>query len=334
MPGAKRLKRGKRLTQISTPKFGILLPTREVILSGRADPGSIYDLADRAEALGFHSVWVGDSVVAKPRLDALTTLGAVGARTRRIRLGTAVYLAALRNPVLVAHTVATLDWLSRGRVDLGIGYSRPNDPVQEHEYRVLGHDPAKRIKMSEELVQIIQRLWRENDVSYAGNFSNFDHVTVEPKPVQAGGVPIWLASNNIEPGLKRVARMADGWLNNITDPNVYRECLAKIRSYAAQGGRDPEAIEPGLYFTLAAGGTEAIAEGQTFLSQYYNRPYQAVAKAMLCVMGSWEEVIAQVNAYCEAGARTIILRFATRDQLGQLEGCAEVLRRQGYLAGL
>ncbi|MEX0803470.1 MAG: LLM class flavin-dependent oxidoreductase [Candidatus Binatia bacterium] len=321
------------MTQISTPKFGILLPTREVILSGRADPGSIYDLADRAEALGFHSVWVGDSVVAKPRLDALTTLGAVGARTRRIRLGTAVYLAALRNPVLVAHTVATLDWLSRGRVDLGIGYSRPNDPVQEHEYKVLGHDPAKRIKMSEELVQIIQRLWRENDVSYAGNFSNFDHVTVEPKPVQAGGVPIWLASNNIEPGLKRVARMADGWLNNITDPNIYRECLEKIRTYAAQGGRNPEAIEPGLYFTLAAGTRETIAEGQTFLSQYYNRPYQAVAKAMLCVMGSWEEVTAQVNAYCEAGARTIILRFATRDQLGQLEVCAEVLRRQGYLAG-
>ena len=217
-------------------KFGILLPTREVILSGRAEPSSIYDLADRTEALGFHSVWVGDSVVAKPRLDALTTLAAVGARTRRIRLGTAVYLAALRNPVLVAHMVGTVDWLSRGRVDLGIGYSRPNDPVQEHEYQVLGHDPAKRIKMSEELVQILRKLWRENDVSFAGNFSNFEHVTVEPKPVQPGGVPIWLASNNIEPGLKRVARMADGWLNNITDPKTYKECLEKIRALRG-GGR-------------------------------------------------------------------------------------------------
>lgn len=316
----------------SQTKFGILLPTREVILSGRADPGSIYDLADRAEALGFHSIWVGDSVIAKPRLDPLTTLAAVGARTRRIRLGTAVYLAALRNPVLVAHMVATVDWLSGGRVDLGIGYSRPNDPVQEHEYKVLGHDPAKRIKMSEELVQIVRRLWRENDVSYAGNFSNFEHVTVEPKPVQLGGVPIWLASNNIEPGLKRVARMADGWLNNITDPHTYRECLEKIRAYAAEAGRDPQAIEPGLYFTLAAGGEDAIREGQNFLSQYYNRPYEAVAKAMLCVMGSWDQVMDQIQAYCEAGARTIVLRFATSDQLRSLETCAEQLGRLGYLS--
>lgn len=312
-------------------KFGILLPTREVILSGRTEPSSIYDLADRTEELGFHSVWVGDSVVAKPRLDALTTLAAVGARTHRIRLGTAVYLAALRNPVLVAHMVGTVDWLSRGRVDLGIGYSRPNDPVQEHEYQVLGHDPAKRIKMSEELVQILRKLWRENDVSFAGNFSNFEHVTVEPKPVQRGGVPIWLASNNIEPGLKRVARMADGWLNNITDPKTYKECLEKIRVYAVQAGRDPQAIEPAIYFTLAAGDQNAVREGQSFLSQYYNRQYEAVAKAMLCVMGSWDQVMDQIQAYTEAGARTLVLRFATSNQIKHLEECAENLARRGFM---
>ena len=314
-------------------RFGILLPTREVVLSGRADPASIYDLADRAEALGFHSVWVGDSVVAKPRLDALTTLAAVGARTRRIRLGTAVYLAALRNPVLVAHMVGTVDWLSRGRVDLGIGYARPNDPVQEKEYRVLGQDPSKRIKMSEELVQVMRRLWRENDVSFAGTFSSFERITVEPKPIQPGGVPIWLASNNIEPGLKRVARMGDGWLNNITDPMVYKECLAKIRAYAAEAGRDPQAIEPGLYFTLAAGSRAAIEEGQRFLSQYYNRPYEAVAKAMVCVMGSWDEVLDQIQAYSDAGARTLVLRFATSDQIRYLETCAEQLARRGFSPG-
>ena len=315
----------------SNCKFGILLPTREVILSGRAEPSSIYDIADRTEALGFHSVWVGDSVVAKPRLDALTTLAAVAARTRRIRLGTAVYLAALRNPVLVAHMVATVDWLSRGRVDLGIGYSRPNDPVQEHEYKVLGHDPAKRIKMSEELVRIIRKLWRQNDVAYAGAFSSFDHVTVEPKPTQSGGVPIWLASNNIEPGLKRVARMADGWLNNITDARIYEACLEKSRAYAAEAGRDPQAIEPGLYLTLAAGDNNAIREGRNFLSQYYNRPYEATAKAMLCVMGSWDQVMDEIEAYTKAGARTLVLRFAASDQIRHLEACAEQLSRRGYL---
>jgi alkanesulfonate monooxygenase SsuD/methylene tetrahydromethanopterin reductase-like flavin-dependent oxidoreductase (luciferase family) len=312
-------------------KFGILLPTREVILSGRAEPSSIYDLADSAEALGFHSVWVGDSVVAKPRLDAFTTLAAVGARTKRVRLGTAVYLAALRNPVLVAHMVATVDWLSSGRVDLGIGYARPNDPVQEHEYRVLGHDPAKRIKMSEELIQVLRTLWRENNVSFSGSFSKFEGITVQPKPLQSGGVPIWLASNNIEPGLKRVGRLGDGWLNNITDPKVYEECLGKIRAYAAEAGRDPQRIEPGLYFTLAAGDDSDIREGQHFLSQYYNRPYEAVAKAMVCVMGSWDQVMDRIQAYAEAGARTIVLRFATSDQIRHLESCAEQLSRRGFL---
>ena len=145
-------------------------------------------------------------------------------------------------------------------------------------------------------------------------------------------MPIWLSSNNIEPGLRRVGRLANGWLNNITSPEVYRECLDKIRTYAADAGRDPLGIEPGLYFTLSAGGKKEITEGQTFLSEYYNRPYDATAKAMLCVMGSWEEVAASIEAYRQAGARTIILRFATQDQLGHLEDCAGILKRQGYLA--
>ncbi len=310
--------------------FGILLPTREVVLSGRSDPGSIYNVGDRAEKLGFHSVWVGDSITAKPRLEALTTLAAVGARTQRVRLGTAVFLAALRNPILLAHMTASLDWLTCGRLDLGIGYSRPNDPAQEQEFKMLGLAVEKRIKMSEELVQVMRRLWRENDVSHGGVFCRFEHITVEPKPVQPGGVPIWLASNNVEPGLKRVGRMGDGWLNNITRPELYRECWEKIRAYAAEAGRDPDSIQPGLYLTCAAGNKEALAEGQNFLAQYYNRPYEAVAKAMLCITGSWDEVIDRIEAYHEAGARTVVLRFATSDQIGHLEACAESLARRGF----
>ncbi|MFQ5684108.1 MAG: LLM class flavin-dependent oxidoreductase [Candidatus Binatia bacterium] len=316
----------------SSLKFGILLPTREVIMSGvHGQAARIYELAERAEALGFHSVWVGDSLTAKPRLEALTALSAVAGCTRRVRLGTAVLLAALRHPILLAYSVASLDFLSGGRVDLGIGYSRPKDPSQEHEFKILGLSADKRIKMSEEIVQVMRRLWQENDVSHTGKFTSFEHVTLEPKPVQPGGVPIWLASNNVEPGLRRVGRMGDGWLNNITTPEVYRECLQKIRAYAVEAGRDPNAIEPGLYFTLAAGGRDAVLEGQRFLAQYYNRPYESVAKAMVCVMGTWEEVMARFEAYREAGARTFVVRFATRDQIGHLESCAEFLDRQGLL---
>ena len=316
---------------IAKINFGILLPTREAIMSGRADPSTLYQIAERAESLGFHSVWVGDSLTARPRIDALTTLAAVGARTQRVRLGTAIFLAALRNPILLAYQLASLDWLTSGRVDLGVGYGRPKEPASEHEFEVLGLNPSARMKMSEEIVHVMRRLWRENDVSYEGKFTRFDHVTIEPKPAQPGGVPIWLASNNVEPGLKRVARLADAWINNIKSPEVYGECWQKIRAYAADAGRDPESIHPGIYFTLAAGGKDAVVEGQQFLAQYYSRSYEAVANAMLCVTGSWDEVIDWMEKYAAAGARTVVLRFAANDQLATLEACAAALNRRGLL---
>ena len=188
------------------------------------------------------------------------------------------------------------------------------------------------MKMSEELVQVMRRLWRENDVTHAGKFSRFDHVTLEPKPTQAGGVPIWLASNAVEPGLKRVARLADGWLNNIKSPELFGECWRKIQEYAVAAGRNPESIHPAIYFTLAAGGKDAVVEGQQFLALYYNRSYEAVANAMLCVTGSWDEVIDWTEKYVEAGARTVVLRFAANDQLRTLEACAEALKRRGLFA--
>ncbi len=315
----------------STINFGVLLPTREAVMSGRSDPSTLMQIAERAEALGFSSVWVGDSLTARPRIDALTTLAAVGARTRRVRLGTAIFLAALRNPIMLAYQLASLDWITGGRIDLGIGYGRPKEPAAEHEFKILGLDPGARMKMSEELIQVMRRLWLEKDVSYAGKFTSFEHVTLEPKPVQPKGVPIWIASNNVEPGLKRVARLGDAWINNIKSPDIFAECWQKIRAYAADAGRDPSSIHPSIYFTLAAGGKDAVIEGQTFLAQYYNRSYEAVANAMLCVTGTWDEVIDWMEKYVEAGARTVVLRFAANDQLRTLEACADALHRRGLL---
>jgi alkanesulfonate monooxygenase SsuD/methylene tetrahydromethanopterin reductase-like flavin-dependent oxidoreductase (luciferase family) len=311
--------------------FGVLLPTREAVMSGRSDPAGLIQLAERAEALGFGSVWVGDSLTARPRIDALTTLAAVGARTRRVRLGTAIFLAALRNPIMLAYQLASLDWITGVRIDLGVGYGRPKEPAAEHEFKILGLDPGARMKMSEELIQVMRRLWLEKDVSYAGKFTSFEHVTLEPKPVQPKGVPIWIASNNVEPGLKRVARLGDAWINNIKSPDIFAECWQKIRAYAAASGRDPSLIHPSIYFTLAAGGKDAVIEGQTFLAQYYNRSYEAVPNAMLCVTGTWDEVIDWMEKYVEAGARTVILRFAANDQLRTLEACADALRQRGLL---
>src|ERR1044071_1160281 len=266
----------------NNPSFGVLLPTREAVMSARSDPSSLLQLGERTEALGFHSLWVGDSLTARPRIDALTTLAAVGARTRRLRLGTAIFLAALRHPVLLAYQLASLDWITGGRIDFGVGYGRPKDSAGEHEFAILGLDAAARIKMSEEAIQIMRRLWREDHVSHAGRFTNFHDVSIQPKPVQAGGVPIWIASNNVEPGLKRVARLGDAWINNIKSPAVFAECRQKIHAYASALGRDPHGIRAGIYFTLAAGGKERGGGGPDFLATYFNSAEQAGGPAAPC----------------------------------------------------
>jgi alkanesulfonate monooxygenase SsuD/methylene tetrahydromethanopterin reductase-like flavin-dependent oxidoreductase (luciferase family) len=318
-------------SELTAMQFGVLLPTREAVMSGWRDPAAIYQLAERAEELRFHSVWVGDSLTARPRLEALATLAAVGARTRRVRLGTSIFLAALRQPVMLAYQLASVDWLSGGRVDLGVGYGRPNDAAHELEYRHVGITAENRIKRTEEIVTVLRRLWRENDMSHEGAFYRFEQVSLEPKPAQAGGIPIWLASNEVEPGLKRVARMGDAWINNIKTAQAYGECWKKIQNYAADAGRDPGAIHPSVYMTVAGGAKSDAEEGMAFLAQYYNRSYEAVANSMLCVTGSWNDVIDRIEAYGEAGARTVVLRFAARDQTRQLESCAEALGRRGLL---
>src|SRR5919204_4976370 len=112
-------------------EFGVLLPTREALMSGRPETGPLLALAERAEGAGFDSVWIGDSVTARPRHEPLTLLAAVAARTRRVRLGTGVLLPALRNPVVLAHVVGTLDRIAAGRVILGVGIAAVTPAIRK-----------------------------------------------------------------------------------------------------------------------------------------------------------------------------------------------------------
>src|SRR5713226_8659755 len=105
------------------PRIGYLLPTREQVMEGRPEVAPLLALAERAEDLGFDSIWVGDSILARPRHDPLTLLAGVAGRVPRVELGTAVLLPALRNPVLLAHQVATIDQISEGRLFLGVGFA-------------------------------------------------------------------------------------------------------------------------------------------------------------------------------------------------------------------
>ena len=186
--------------------------------------------------------------------------------------------------------------------------------------------------MSEEAVHIMRRLWRENDVAYDGAFTRFEHVTIEPKPAQPGGVPIWLASNDVDAGLRRVGRMGDAWMNNIKEPGDVPYLLG--RRFAPTRPTRAEiptaSNRPAISLWPPAAETRS-SKDKTFSPSYYNRSYDAIVKAMLCVTGSWDEVIDRLEALSPSRRSHCRAALCRRDQLRHLENCADAFKRRGLM---
>jgi alkanesulfonate monooxygenase SsuD/methylene tetrahydromethanopterin reductase-like flavin-dependent oxidoreductase (luciferase family) len=125
-------------------EIGVLLPTREAVMSGRFETAPLLRMAEHVEALGYDSVWVGDSLLARPRFEPLTLLAAVAARTTRVALGTAVLLPALRHPLVLAQLVATVDRIAEGRLRLGVGIA-PDSPAVRREFEAAGVPFTQRV---------------------------------------------------------------------------------------------------------------------------------------------------------------------------------------------
>jgi probable F420-dependent oxidoreductase len=316
----------------SSVQLGVLLPTRGVLFAdnGPPDVSPIFRMAEQAEETGYHSVWVGDSITAKPRLEAMATLGALAARTSQIRLGTAVLLAALRQPLVLAHAMASLDVLSTGRILLGVGAGRGGRDILAQEFENCGVPFMERGPRFTELLEICRRLWTETPVSYAGTYYQMHHVALEPRPVQMGGPPLWISSNLVKQGLQRVARLGDAWITNVTTLDVYKQCWGYIEAAAAAVGRDPQAIHKCLYLTVNVhpDGDKARRDGRHFLESYYKKPAALVEEDLVCQFGSPADILERINGYVQLGVRTVIVRFASPAQLEQLEVCSkEILPR-------
>ena len=151
------------MTLSSTPQVGLLLPSRETVLWSGGDVRVPLEAARRAEQAGFDSVWVGDSLLARPRAEPLTLLAAVAAATTRVALGTAVLLPLLRHPLNLAHSAATLDRLAEGRLILGVGPG-PSAPATNAELAALGTPTERRVSAMLERLETCQRLWRGADL--------------------------------------------------------------------------------------------------------------------------------------------------------------------------
>jgi probable F420-dependent oxidoreductase len=214
--------------------------------------GAVLDLARAAEDAGYDEIDMFDHVTMAhpvdgrpagpyppnmPLLEALVTLGAIAAVTRRVGLGTEVLVLPQRQPTLVAKQVATVDVLSGGRVRLGCGVG-----WQASEFESLGIPFTERGARMDECLQLLRLYWTEPSVTFHGRFYQVEAMAMDPKPVQPGGPPIWLGGGS-DAALRRVGRLGDGWLAGGGErPETVRDKLAVIRQAAEQAGRDPAAI--------------------------------------------------------------------------------------------
>ena len=299
-------------------EFGVVLPTRELVMSGRPDTTPMLTIAERAEAAGLDSVWIGDSLTARPRHEPLTLLAAVAARTRRVRLGPAVLLPALRSPVVLAHALATLDRIAEGRLILGLGFAADNPPIRR-EFAAAGVPFERRIGRFLEMVEICRALWSRDHVSFRGKHFTLDDVTVEPKPHRPGGPPIWIGGSG--PTALREAARFDAWFPTGPSAKVFAEQFPAIQAAARAAGRAPDAVAGAAYLTLALDADAAAADRRMneYLESYYGVPAAAMRARQGNFAGPIEGATEWIQGWIDAGARHFALRFAGGDQLAQMD---------------
>jgi probable F420-dependent oxidoreductase len=292
-----------------TLRFGYLLPTRERVMEGNHDTAPLLAQAERAESLGFDSIWVGDSIVAKPRHEPLVLLAAVAARTERVELGTAVLLPALRNPVVLAHQVATLDQVARGRVILGVGIAADAAPIHA-EFTAVGVPFEKRVGRMMEGLRLCKALWTGEPVTWNGRWT-LNEQRVGPKPWREGGPPIWVGSR-VRAGMERTGRFFDGWFPTGPDARAYGEQMAVVREAAEEAGRDPGDITAAVYLTLRIDddGEAASRHIDGFLENYYGAPAAGIRKAQACFAGPESAAAEWLQGFIDAGARHLMIRAA------------------------
>ena len=178
------------------------------LVDGPPDPGFFRAVAELAESIGYDSLWAGDHVsFHNPILDVTVALSCFAARTERIALGAGVVLLPLRHPSLVAREMASLDYLSGGRVVLGVGVGGEGGK----DFEAVGVDPRERGARTDEAMRALRELFSGPEASFHGRFFSFEGITIEPSPVQPGGPPLWVGGRS-PAAQRRAGRLGDGWM--------------------------------------------------------------------------------------------------------------------------
>jgi alkanesulfonate monooxygenase SsuD/methylene tetrahydromethanopterin reductase-like flavin-dependent oxidoreductase (luciferase family) len=320
------------------PSFGLILANRAVVF-GAITVRDLLDLTVEAERSGvFDAVWVGDSLLAKPRLESVTLLSALAGVTSRVRLGVGCMATFVhRHPVMLAHQWASLDVISGGRSWLAVCLGGPDEqsPAQAREHAAMGVRSSERVERLEEGIEILRALFTGEPVSHTGRFYQFDGVRLEPLPLQQP-LPIWIASNPtgltwrggasasealVERGFRRVARLADGWMTNKLSPAEWRAQWVRVGAMAREEGRDPRRLGSALYHNININEDRAAAleESRAFLDRYYTSKFSPAFMESWTVAGDPARCAAELGAYFAAGLGHIALRLTSWDQRGQFK---------------
>jgi alkanesulfonate monooxygenase SsuD/methylene tetrahydromethanopterin reductase-like flavin-dependent oxidoreductase (luciferase family) len=262
-------------------------------------------------------------------------LGALTARTRRVRLGPACFASTpLRNALTLAYQWSSLDLMSNGRTVFVAcqGQPEPGGGAFEEEFKKFGVEPSSRMRRMEEAIEIMRLTSAGEHVDYDGQYNSFRDVTILPRAVQQP-LPIWVVSNpdlkkrrNTESGYRRVARLGDGWMTTLKPPAEVRQSIAMIRGYAQEQGRTlPQDFEICVYYNINVNEerTRALEESKRFLDSYYSVNYHREILEAWVAMGSPAECASRIAEYVDTGATTITLRLTGYDQKHQFKRVTE-----------
>ena len=287
------------------------------------DVPGIYAYAERAEALGFESLWAWDHVLlgvepAFPILDSITMLGAIAARSRRIKLGTGVLVLPLRNPVVAAKALGSLDVISGGRLVLGVAagwYAR--------EFDAVGAPFKQRGRQFERNLDILTRLFAEERVTLRADEFNLREAVMVPRTIQRPRPPI-LVGGYVDAVLRRAATTGDGWLTYFYTPESFTRGWEKVKAYAREAGRDPSTLTATNQLAIYVGRSraETTADMRHWLSTEWDVAAWSESTIEHAIHGSVSDCIEQLRAHVRTGVHRIIL-IPYRYQPEQVERIAK-----------
>jgi len=315
--------------------IGLTLSNRSVLMN-IVKTDDLLRMSEIADISGlFSHIWVGDSLMAIPRLESITLLSAIASRTNNVKIGTACMASLpLRDPIMLAYQWATLDVLSDGRTILGacMGGRRPTK-TQQAENDTMGIKNNERAQRMEETIKILRKLWTEDNIYLQGQFHTLKNATIEPKPIQKTP-PIWIASSPrlklsksriVERSLRRVSRIGDGWMTTawLNYPGVveeFSELRARIFEYANQDGKELKNFPCAIYYFINVNNNReaAFEESKHYLESYYSQKFSRLEVENWVAFGSAEECASKLNAFIEAGATDILLSLPSWSPISQL----------------